>query len=271
MSVLNFPTRRTVQPQGAARIAWGNSLTAGLIFASIPGIGGAKPVDIVGERQAVTVGGTPAAIVPGQEGWSQGWTTTQSDYYERDTALEPANVTWGCFMRRTGTVGSYAHPFGKTYNNGGSTPFASWTLEFNNAGSGQDVITTFGTDGSTIGRTTNYTHADTTVPFLALGDFDGSQIRLWVDGVFRVFNVGFSGTIGYDTTSTGRLILSGNSSASVVEPWNGDIYLAVAWNRLLAAEEHQALAANPWQLFAPMPSRLWQAANAPFLLAQACL
>jgi hypothetical protein len=72
-----------------------------------------------------------------------------------------------------------------------------------------------------------------------------------------------SGTISYDTTATGRFIVSGGSSASAVEPWIGDVYWIAVWNldglggSGAIAPTLAWLQAEPYVFLRPVVRRRW--------------
>ena len=184
----------------------------------------------------------------GSGGTSLGWGGANSGYFLRDPGLEPLVATWSVYVQRTGTIGSYARPLAKTYNNGTASPYSSYDFEWNPAGDGQDSFTanvcaSLGLTGSPV-----YTFPEAGVPEIVIGSDDGANLRVYVAGV-EVSTTAVTSTLQYDTTSTGDLIVSGSSNSSPANEWNGLIYLAVVWGRVLTPTEIESFSRNPWRLF----------------------
>ena len=231
----------TVQPPPGTPIDWDNALTADLRFVYLPG----APYDLVGHRPIYTVG-TNYGLTADNIGISTAWGGAGSAYVLRDPQLEPPYVTMAMYVARNGTLGSYARAFGKTYNNGGSTPYLSWDVEWNPGGAGQDEVA-----GNVTLGTSLYPGSATAIPagpVLIASSYDGSYERLYANGS-EIASSGEVGTLGYDTSATGNLIISGASSAAVVSPWIGAIYCAWVWGHALQQSQLEEHYRNPWQIF----------------------
>lgn len=85
------------------------------------------------------------------------------------------------------------------------------------------------------------------------GVYSGATIYAYVDGVQTA-------TGSNSTSGSGKLILMALGAGSF--PTLGSIALSVAWARALTSAELAAVHANPWQLFAPLPRRIWAPASA---------
>lgn len=244
----------TRQPPAGTPIDWSNPLSRGSIFGYLP-TRGAFGTDYVGHRASALVsGGDQPVIVAGAAGQTVRWYGYNTLYFPRDAALEPANaVTLLAYVRADSATmrGANNRPIIKTYGNNQTSPYSSWDFSWNAFGTGPNYVAfNVGLGGGTYAAATL---ADTGVPTVVVGTYDGAHISLYQDGVL-VAQAGASGVITYDTTSTGDLLVSGVSNVSGGDSWSGDIYLAHVWNRALASSEVARLR-NPWQLFVPLPRR----------------
>lgn len=79
--------------------------------------------------------------------------------------------------------------------------------------------------------------------------WDGSNLRAYTNGSLMTTTAA-AGAV----SSTADSMTLGKSGSN---PWPGDILLAVKLNRALTPLQIASLTANPWQLFAPAPRRLW--------------
>ena len=243
----------TIQPQGPVRIDWSNPLTRGLVFVhqGVPFL-----PDLVSGR-APNVVGTVTPTIVGPMGRSYGFGTGGSSgtvWYTRDAALEPSDaVTALGFVRRTGTLPAYSRPFGKTYFNGGASPYLSYDIEYNPAGAGQsNVGANITASGPVLISTPTLTSIDSTIPHVVGLSYDRTTLKLWQNGRVLTSVVG-GGPLVYDTSASGNFIVSGSHSGAASNAWAGDIYLVAVWNRALTDIEQKSFSNNPWQVFAPVP------------------
>jgi hypothetical protein len=83
------------------------------------------------------------------------------------------------------------------------------------------------------------------------------QKELWVDGRRVTTSTTDIGTITLDQTEIGVVVRAG-----AVQWWDGVIPLAGIYNRALSPGEITALSKNPWQLFQPIPRRVFAVSTA---------
>jgi hypothetical protein len=229
----------TSQPSAGTPIDWTHPLAAGLVFA----FNGNGNYDAAGGRTP-TVTGTVSGSTPGAKGISPNFTGSGSLNFGNDAALQPPTaITWGCWCRRTGTNTTYARPFGKTHNNGAS-PYLDYDFEFNVSGGNQNTVN-IGVRGP---WTLPITLADSTVPNFLIGMNSSAGFLAYVNG--QQVNSTSGKALSYDTTSTGDLLVSGSSALSgTSSAFNGEVYFACVYNRVLTDAEILSLSTNPWQIF----------------------
>ncbi|HEX9696331.1 MAG TPA: hypothetical protein VGB64_08455 [Actinomycetota bacterium] len=250
---LVFPERWRRQPLEPVEIDWHHPLARDLRFCVVFNQGAGKPFDLVRRRKAVTVGSTVAAWRAGPGGLTQAWTDSNSDYYERDSFLEPSatpGVTVLARLRRTGTVAAWARPFDKTYANG-SAPNQSYGFNYNPGGTGQTrVIAWYNINGfaASVPSLGNPIDVPTDVEHTIIQTITGLEAWLYYNmaGVSASHS---AGDITYDTTSSGRLLVNGQSSAGISAPGLFDIYWCAVWGRVLSASERWLAVHEPYALF----------------------
>lgn len=245
MAVRVRQVTRTTQPQEAVGIDWNNPLTSGLVFAYLPCATADAARGLQGD-----FGGSGGALTPTPNGLSRAFNQDRTIIFPRDSVLEPTSVTVLAFVRSVYAQGSYARPFAKTYSNGGASPYDSFGFEYNSGGgdptSARFVVSTGG----------SYTYVtvgvDTTNPQKIGLSYEpgGSGLKAYRDGVLVTTDTGITGSITYDASGTGDLIVGGYSD-SASGNWVGDVYCAFVWNRRLSDAEVAQWSANPWQLFEP--------------------
>ena len=266
MSQLILPARFNKQPQSSFEVDWGNPITRGLVFAYNGAVSSLGVVDVVQQRRAIGVVGSAYPVGTGNGNMrSTKWGNGGSIVVARDTSLEPrSELTHAVLFDWNLSVSPayYQQIITKTYNND-SSPYVSYAIGIN-PGSGVNVP--FWTIANSSGVNYNTSNKGTTIsnftnvgkPTLAIGTFNGAK-----DGTSAGSANLYEGTkiiatngttswgtaLGYDTSSTGDLIIGGKSSASLDSPFAGNIYLALIWNREISTAERASLTANPWQIF----------------------
>jgi hypothetical protein len=92
------------------------------------------------------------------------------------------------------------------------------------------------------------------------------HLLTYYNGIAVVQNTITSTTsIGYDTSTSGSLILSGELNG-VTQPWTGDIYYAGVWGRPLSSGEMQWLHAEPYSfLTVPKQRKFFDVKVAPII------
>lgn len=242
------------QPPLGAQINFGHPLAKGLTFYVLNNAGAGLqkallPLNLPGN----SVGSMPSPNwnnSPG--GLSQNWNGAWSTWYERGSWVEPSTqVTLVTRARRTGTLTSDARPCEKTFTNN-VNPFLSYALDYNPSGAGQDVFQAAVTTGGTVHGGTNVSlSAGATLSEHTSGmTYDGAHLAAYFNGI-RKQNDAVTGSISYDTSSSGRFIVSGVSSASAAGEWIGQVYYAAVWNRALTQSEMEWLHVEPYAMLMP--------------------
>src|SRR6516164_8605550 len=125
------------------RIDWAHPLAQGLIFYGYD-TGAGTIFDLCSFNNAKeTRLGTvdPNSISAFGSGITYGGAGTR--YFNSGAAIQnltSGNLSCACAFVKTGTVGSFTRPFGRTANNGGSNPYANYAFDINAAGGGQSQI-----------------------------------------------------------------------------------------------------------------------------------
>lgn len=263
------------QPIGFAGIEWSNPITQGLVFADTPTDGLFDQVTGL----PGTITGSHVSIAPGQMGLG----------YIFDGSQANDALSWG--LNFTGvnnatqlTIASLALPVtpGGTQNyaladcSGYASGCKMWIgwyggvwspgIQVGGAGTNYDIG---------IAPSTYCAQGTPNVPHLWAGSWiaPGGAAQYW-----QFYIDGTSCTSqqygGYPNNYIGSIInpLQVGQDGSG-EPFVGQIYLTLIWNRALTAAEHASLAANPWQVFRG-PILGWLISSglgADILLGQCCL
>jgi hypothetical protein len=254
MAVILHPKKWNQQPPEGAQINFGHPLAKGLTFYILfDAGGGVQKALLPANLPGTTVGTVPAPnwkTAPG--GLSQNWNGNWSTWYERGVWVEPSTqVTLAMSARRTGTIGSDSRICEKTFTNN-VNPFLSYALDFNPSGAGQDTFQSAVTTGGTVHGGTNVVLSAGALlnKFTAAMTYDGAHQIAWFNGIQKQSDA-VTGAISYDTSSTGRFIVSGVSSAAAAAEWVGEAYYVAVWNRALTASEMMWLHAEPYVFLSP--------------------
>lgn len=239
----------TTQPPSGVQINFSHPLARGLTFYTLYNAGaGLQQVLLPTGLPEHTVGTVPSqSWIAAPGGLSHNWNGNWSSWYERGPWVEPSiQVTMVTRARRTGTLGSDSRTAEKTYNNN-SNPFLSYGLDYNPSNAGQDTFNAAVTTGGTVHGGTNVVlAAGATLQEHTSGmTYDGAHLAAYFNGI-RKQNDAVTGTISYDTSSTGRFIVAGVSSASALGEWIGQVYYAAVWNRALSQNEMMWLHQDPY-------------------------
>ena len=147
------------------------------------------------------------------------------------SSLNPTNITVNIWIKRTSAV-SYSHPIILPISNTTwSNPFMAYGVEY---------LATNNTLSFILGFTTNtYASTDITVPgnnvwFNYTGTYDGSNVRVYLNGVLQITRAETRTKI----STTANLYL-GAINTSTLYPFNGNIPSAQIYNRALTAQEIQ--------------------------------
>ena len=247
------PVARTSQPQGLVRVDQSNALSANIEFLYV----GGSLVDAAKGRIGSIIG-TPGNRV-GASGLTLAYDgSSRAIQFPRDARLEPASgfTAWMYIYVPAYTPASTNDDiFCKTYGNNGSAPYISWSIgnaSSDGGGTSTNFKLAFAINGSLV--TTQMTCP---VGMHIVGvTYDGSNIVGYVDNA-QATSLGAPGSVTYDTTSSGNLILGGSSGASVNKDFRGDIYAAGFHSRVFSLRDFQVLSANPWQLFTPIQREIF--------------
>lgn len=232
------------QPQGRIEVD-SVPLAANLEFLYV----GCTPIEVVKNRVGSFLGTSAyRAGVGGKTVAFDG--SSRSIVFPRDARLEIASgfTAWAYVYIPSYTPASANDDFFcKAFNNNASAPFLSWSLG-NGSGSGGGVSTAI---KAAIGIGSSLFTAEMTcnVGLNLIGlTYDGANLRGWVGGVNKATTAA-TGSVNYDTSSAGNLIIGGSSGASVNKDFRGDVYAAGFHSRVFSQSDFTRLADNPWQLF----------------------
>ena len=239
----------TAQPQYPAQIDWSNPICRGLAHA----VNAPFLVDAASLAPITGVGRPPA-------GSSVGLSRAQvsnKDYSFKiadNKASRSNEYTALCLFRRIGSGDAFAEIFSRSYNNGLTPPYISWTIGFNPSGlpgyQGQNSL--FCARGNSVGNTNvngnvvnGFDLSNWTV-VVTVGKL--SSFELWVNGALKDSKA-FSGSTVYgngagNSISTAAIAADGGTRISPTETACGYV-----WNRALTDAEIRSISANPWQVF----------------------
>lgn len=237
MAYLILPSKRTRQPQGAARIDWSNPLTRGLLGLLVPTV---SPGNIVNAADPSVIG----AITPSRDG-------LYSRYYgELSTDSRIISATSLSVYARfltSSSIGAQECVFGRGPT-GSSNNIGFGFHATHNVSAYSGAI--YGGGGySIVGKPTGGALVANTQYSIGFSH-DGSNGRCYSDGRLTV---GPTAIGSIDTT--GRLAINATSTLEN----DGQCAFSVFgyWNRILSDADYAAIHANPWQLVAPDSRRLW--------------
>jgi hypothetical protein len=245
----------TRQPPSVWQVAWSNPLSRGLVAAFVPV--GTTVFEVISGRLALAVGtltetAQPAPIIDGNRG----------------TAMEAVNTGSGTLDFAIGATGAdrIAGSFSLFVEGGlrlnGANQVAISSSEASN-GFGfwlnfDDVAVV--TNGFLVGAN-NATQADSGFDVLGLNsELYAHRILLTVDGTnWRTYaKNALTKTTANATVPTAHA----NRFTRVHGKYDATgartgLSLALVYNVVLSLEQYRALYDNPWQLFAPLPRRIW--------------
>jgi len=210
---------------------------------------GQVPVDLTGKR-AITYVGTPLVaagnVRPGESavGLQSPSTSSSTGYIEFaswSTNTPTASVL--LFHRRSSTANN---GLARLQWNGDQNHYPFGGLYYLNDFWGARWQGTGGGESFPSGKTV-------TLPHVYVSTIRDGEQRAYIDGDLWTSNT-LAGN--YGTPATMRLL--GNSGFA---GFDGELYAAFMWSRFLGAAEVKALSSNPWQLFAPLPRRIWAPAG----------
>jgi hypothetical protein len=253
-----LPSQWRQQPQQAVQVDWSNPLAANLQFL----YAGIELRDVAGGRAGSFIGSAGSRVGPG--GRSVAFDgSSRSIVFPRDARLEvPSGLTvWAYVCIPSYTPGTANDDFFcKTFNNNGSAPFLSWSLG-NGSGSGGGASTAIKA-AIGVGSSLFTVEMTCSVGLNLIGlTYDGANLRGWIGGANKATTAA-TGSVNYDTSSAGNLIIGGSSGASVNKDFRGDVYAAGFHSRVFSQSDFARLADNPWQLYKAPARRIWAAVSA---------
>lgn len=260
MGVIVYPKRRAHIPYGSS-IDWGHPLANGLVMCATfhEGVQGGR--ELVYNRQYTSSNGgaLSSSMTPAGQGLSC-------------TAGHPALVVgstdvWNATTRAVSVFAFFAltpldnirTQVGK-YN--ADTGLGGWHLAIYAGFQGFYVYVTGGWQG--LQDNTIDVQADPTY-HKSLGVYDGSSVRLYVDGRQNVAPVAASGLVAANTVPLVIGYIAGNTPD---RGWNfflGKVVSTYVWHRALTYNEAQWLHAEPFAMLVPQSPRVryWLPAAAP--------
>ena len=249
MTFRPISTTRTTQPQGAARVNFGNPLTTGLGFL---GVGSSSRL-LVLPGLPITIQGSAPRVGGRGVGWytsalpetaNTSLTTSSGngsgDYCIFALAAPVASGTSAVMLAQYSD--SFVHQARLQANLNGSNSEASGAFAFTDI----DAAGVFSTVGVGSGVTDGKPH-------LFCGNRRGTTYELWIDGILSATATQTARDI-HDPAGTKILIGADPAGA---RPSLAPVFLVGGFNRSLSASEAQQFGNNPWQLFAPEPRRIW--------------
>jgi hypothetical protein len=252
----------THQPQGAVRIDGGNALARGLKFLAIPYGGGW--LDIYSGVLAINTnsqsfsklsqspkfaGSRTGAMTQGVTGGHFKWPAQ----LPVDLIVGPSTT----FVEGSMSTEPPAGSIGAVFNTGDVVVGSGWTIGFDDSvvvNNGWRYTSNTGGAGTSVSSTNNV--LDTSAEFFThriAASFDGTNVRLFANGRFDT-SAAATAPISHATRRT--RIMAGYTQADS-SGLRTAISIAAVWDRALSDEEVAAVSVNPWQLFAPLPQKLW--------------
>lgn len=237
MGIMQTPWTR--QPQQAVGIDWSNPITRGLIIAE----NHSNPRFAAFNSPTQKVGPS----YRGAGGVATRFVSSSSQYLKQsNTSLTNYPLTFLSVFQRA------SRPFdGVLIGIGAGT---NRQILYVN----QDNIACFSGAGGTTAQAVSASNN--------LGSFGPGDVRCAV-GVVSAANSRSVYLDGALVGTNSTTVSTGASNTAVIGCYwnndapstyfNGDIYLSLAWNRVLSDAEVQSISQNPWQIFKPLPRRIF--------------
>ena len=238
----------TQQPQSLARVNWANPISRGLLFCMQNSGGGfadatLRMAGVKRDTAAAVQVGTPLGVALDFLGTSQIEVAPASDT-RFDLSGEMTMLVL-CTPDNTagGTFGQY--PFGQGND---SATLSQGAIRVKGLIGGY-----WGSNLIVEGATTLSNGVSVLIGFSRNGSTGSWSATVWLNG----FSDGSASTT--INPSAQQLLALGNvgNAPGYSLSFDGRVHAAWLWNRPLSSTEHVSLAANLWQLFAPLPRRLW--------------
>ncbi len=160
----------------------------------------------------------------------------------RSSIIEPASISYSAWVYRTTTSAGAKSIIGKTYNNDGAAPFASYAMIYDRSNDNKVECFLGFTDNSyaldvdSVNDIPNNTWTHITCTY------DQATAKIYINGQMEK-SVVLNKTLKYDTTSTGNLYI-GAGKASPTTTWDGQIDDVQIFNYALTQDQIQTVYNN---------------------------
>jgi len=238
VAIILPPQPWTKQPQIPVGINRANPLTRGLIFCQVGDI----PYDIVNGKFADSGSGTPGKTV-GALGKAVDFNST-AHFYSGNSAADNATAYGMLVVAQVSSLGAYGGLLAHTSNLGTTQGWAAWQDTGGNA-------VFYGSAGTEVSTTKTTATVTNNIISHFGGGYENTNFCSYLNGVLTAT---FGTSSAAPQTGAGYIkVASSRDVAGLV----GKFYLTCIWNRLPSAAEYASLYANCWQLFAPLPRRIF--------------
>ena len=246
------PSVWTQQPQQACEIDWSNPITRGLVVA----ISGANPRLNSALNKPASFVGTPGSALT-IDGRSTEFTrsSTQGISVGTSDAFNPAAITLLSIYTPKSLATASAHMlFSRDDNSLGR----AFSLDMHwNTGFG---VRYYVAGGGTVGTNELRSGVSSLVGkrYVIAARQIGSSAALFVDGTLASSSAAF--TVKPSATGDTRIGIRTYSGSN--EAADGFIPLSLMWNRALSDSEIRSISQKPWQIFKPIPRRIFAEVSA---------
>ena len=250
MATIINSTPWTSQPQQAVGIDWSNPITRGLVL-DVDFNGGVRD-RVSGMIATPTVG--RATPITTSQGVAARFSSTVYSFGDVEL-FKGAEAAWqileipdsltqqaGLVNKRTNVNTQHSFSMGYNYTTnefevdvGSPAGAAGAAYRFSRAG--------FSTSGNNIVTNINFAQSA------------GNRIKAWRNGASLGVTVGVDSVGGVITNTTAPLEIGRVNSATYY--YAGNLLIVRAWNRVLSDAEVQSISQNPWQIFKPLPRRIF--------------
>lgn len=227
------PETLTKQPQYAAQINTGISLTSGLVDAIIPAL-----------RVPFSKADSPnVSTSPVNNALARTVVTASSTYTEQYSFKESTSANWTFFvllnLTQQGSFSCIADFCSSALTSNNRICTNAYTS--NNLGFGESVYVS----GGAIFNSTTLAPLNKTVLLTITVDQSVNLTTMYLDGV----SVGSVATGNAAAVALSQIVLFKKAGASDVSPAGASVFLAGVYTRAISAQEVKKLAENPWQIF----------------------
>jgi len=253
MAAIILPHQWTRQPQIPVGVDWGNPLTNKLKFATIPGVALTNATQQSGMGTRVNA---PTNNVD-KYGKRVDFVAASSQYIDYGSPPDiTGDMTVLCwYVQNSLPTTGYSSQLVARDNNTGNR---SYTFDIGNFALAADSGLRFYVNG---GGSLGVNHITEQRKPIA-GD-DRMAVAVWSPSTnysalyANNVGVGLSTAVTNPPTANNNLWVGARQYAGFQEHLDGSIRLVCIWARRLLAAEIAALYTNPWQIFAPLPRRMW--------------